>query len=92
LKRMTYVLAGIASALILSACSSMDSTTSELPTGNPGKSADFVIVTDWTRLPSGHDGVSDLWVRIVKIESVCYTQSGSVHDWTYNLVPSGATC
>lgn len=92
MKRMTYVLAGIASALILSACSNMDSTTDDLPTGNVGRSAEYVIVTDWTKLPSGHDGVSDLWIRTVKIEGICYTQTGSVHDWDYNLIPSGATC
>lgn len=78
------------SAIALTGCTDTSPTLD--PMGSVGRTASYSVVTDWTRIPSNNDQATDVWVRIIKIEGVCFTQTNSVHDWEYSLVPTGAAC
>lgn len=82
----------ISCLLALSACveESTGSTKSSVSVPNTG--AQYVVLTDWTRIPANNDSTGDIMVRTIKIENVCYLQTASVKDWMYSVVPTGATC
>lgn len=91
MKRIGLTIAAIVSMLSLTACADTAPTVSRDYVGT-GRTAGYVLVTDWTRVPSQNDQATDIWVRIIKIENVCYAQTNSVHDWAYSLVPTGVSC
>jgi hypothetical protein len=49
-------------------------------------------MTGWTRIPSDNQYVTDVYVRTLKIDNVCYVQSASAYDWTFNITPTGQAC
>lgn len=88
MKRIVALAILVVSAISLTACG-----TDPTVTGNKvGRSPGYVIVTDWTRIPSEEEYVSDIFVRTIKIEGICYLQSYSVREWQYELTPLSATC
>lgn len=87
--RKTLAIATIA-ILSLSGCGS-SSTDSNINTSNLN-GVRYTVVTNWTMVPADNDSVTDMYIRILKIETLCYIQTASVHDWQYSLVPHAATC
>jgi hypothetical protein len=78
-------------ALALTGCTSTYTTESPIePVEN--RSANFVVVTDWAVIPANNEYATDIYVRLVKIENVCYTQTASVKDWQYTFTPHTREC
>jgi hypothetical protein len=93
-KKFGMVAIGAAAILALTGCDFVgtSNTTPDPVQSVKGTAATFVVITDWRTLPSNSEGVTDVHVRIVKIEDVCYLHSGSHYDYTYSFVPTGKPC
>lgn len=94
MKKFVSVAILAATAIALSGCDLTGDYTTEEPLSNSGQlnGTRYEVKTNWTRIPSNSGVISDVNVRILIIENVCYVQTGSEKDWQQSLVPTGSTC
>ena len=95
MKKLTTLAVLAVSAVALSGCGNWtgDPTTEEpLPNSGMLNGTRHQVITNWTRVPSNSDVVSDIHIRILKIQDVCYVHTASEKDWQYSLVPTGRDC
>ena len=91
--KKTIVVAAIA-LIALSGCTTVgsDYATDDPIQSAKGSATNYVVITDWRKLPSNNENAADLNIRIVKIENVCFIQTASLYDsqYTFNVAPG--TC
>jgi hypothetical protein len=90
-KKIAAIAVGVA-VLVSTTAGACDTDPTHSPTGDVARTTGYSVVADWTRIPSNNDQATDIWVRVIKIEGICFTQTSSVHDWEYSLVPMHTTC